>query len=150
MNKMIVSKLILTAAISCGIVLAEEEMMHKTIVSLDSTELDCVALSAVAEQPFMKVIAGNNPVAGSLNKFHSSDGKFEVDFYHGSEVTLRLADWPVHEVMYFVEGQVEITDESGSARIYGPGDALVMPKGFSGTWRQLSPIKKISVSYLLD
>ena len=138
------------AAISCVIVLAEERMMHKTIVSLDSTELDSVALSAVAEQPYMKVIAGDNPVAGSLNKFHSNDGKFEVDFYHGSEVTLKLADWPVHEVMYFVEGQVEITDESGSARIYGPGDALVMPKGFGGTWRQLSPIKKISVSYLQD
>jgi hypothetical protein len=33
--------------------------MHKTIVPLDSTELDSVALSAVAEQPFMKVIAGD-------------------------------------------------------------------------------------------
>ena len=144
------STFLFSAAMLCGIVLAEEEVMHKTIISLEPSEMENVALDAVTEHPYMQVIAGDNPMAGSLNKFHSNDGEFEVDFYHGSEVTLKLADWPVHEVMYFVEGQVEITDESGAARIYGPGDALVMPKGFSGTWRQLSPIKKISVSYLLD
>ncbi len=49
--------------------------------------------------------------------------------------------------MYFLEGQVEITNEDGSSKIYGPGDALVMPKGFNGTWRQLGPIKKINISY---
>ena len=47
-----------------------------------------------------------------------------------------MIDWPVDEFMYFLEGQVEITNEDGSSRIYGPGDAIVMPKGFNGIWRQ--------------
>jgi uncharacterized cupin superfamily protein len=62
-------------------------------------------------------------------------------------VTLELHDWPVDEFMFIVEGQVEITDASGHSRIYGPGDALVMPRGFTGTWRQLSDIRKMQVSY---
>lgn len=122
-------------------------MINKNIVQLDPSQLGTVELSTVTDYPFMKVIAGDNPVAGGLTGFQSSDGKFEVGFYHGSEVTLRISNWPVNEFMYFLEGQVEITNEDGSSKIYGPGDALVMPKGFNGTWRQLSPIKKINISY---
>ncbi len=144
------SAILIFTALMCGVVLAEEEAVHKSIVSLDAEVLGDIALSPVNEYPFMQVIAGDNPVAGSLNGFHSSDGKFEVGFYEGSEVTLKITDWPVHEVMVFLEGLVEITDENGASRIYGPGNALVMPKGFSGTWRQLSAIRKISVTYPED
>jgi uncharacterized cupin superfamily protein len=49
--------------------------------------------------------------------------------------------------MLFVEGQVEITDDLGRGKIYGPGDMILMPRGFNGTWRQLGPIRKISVTY---
>jgi len=122
-------------------------MKNKNIVDLEPGELETVELSAVTDNPIMKVVAGDNPVAGGLTSYQSSNGKFEVGFYHGSEVKLRISNWPVHEFMYFLEGQVEITNEDGSSKIYGPGDALVMPKGFNGTWRQLGPIKKINVSY---
>ena len=95
----------------------------------------------------MEVIDGDNPEAGSLKSYKSNDGKFNAGLSHYSKMTLRLKDWPQDEFMYFLEGQVEITNEDGSSKVYGPGDAIVMPKGFSGTWRQLSTIKKIHVSY---
>jgi uncharacterized cupin superfamily protein len=98
----------------------------------------------------MRVVEGADPKSASVNAFGSADGQFDVGFYHGTEVTLSIANWPVSEVMIFLEGQVEITAVGGSPKIYGPGDALVMPKGFNGTWRQLSAIKKISVSYAGD
>ncbi len=142
------SSLLFTAAIFfCSTALADDTMKAKNIVQLDPEKLETAELSPVTDYPFMKVIDGENPVAGGLTGFHTSDGKFEVGFYHGSEVTLRIDGWPVTEFMYFLEGQVEITNEDGSSRIYGPGDALVMPKGFNGTWRQLGPIKKINISY---
>lgn len=122
-------------------------MTIKNIVDLKPGELETVELSAVTDHPYMKVVTGGSPVAGGLTRYQSSDGKFEAGFYHGSEVTLRITGWPVDEFMYFIEGQVEITNEDGSSKIYGPGDALVMPRGFKGTWRQLGPIKKINVSY---
>ncbi len=46
-----------------------------------------------------------------------------------------------------LEGAIEIADLGGNSRIYRAGDMLVLPKGFNGTWRQLSPIRKVSVSY---
>lgn len=106
-----------------------------------------LALKPVQDYPFMQVMAGDKPVYGSREDFVSRDRKLRVDYSQYSTMTLKLVDWPADEFMFFVEGQVEITDAQGLGKIYGPGDMILMPKGFSGTWRQLSPIRKISVTY---
>lgn len=143
----ILSLLVVVAVFFCSTALAEGAMKNKEIIQLDPSDLEAVELYAVEDHSFMKVIGGENPVAGGLTSFQSNDGKLDVGFYHGSKVTLRINGWPVDEVMVFLEGQVEIINEDGSSKIYGRGDALVMPKGFVGIWRQLGPIKKINVSY---
>ena len=122
-------------------------MDNKKIMQLNPHDLEAVKLSAVEDRPFMQVIASDKPVAGGMTSFQSSDGKLDVGFYHGSEVTLQINGQPVDEVMIFLEGQVEITNQDGLSRIYGPGEMLVMPKGFIGTWRQIGSIKKLNVSY---
>lgn len=128
---------------------AKEQIKVETIkiIHMDPTQLDNIELSPENGYSFMEVIDGDNPEAGSLKSYKSNDGKFNAGLSHYSKMTLRLKDWPQDEFMYFLEGQVEITNEDGSSKVYGPGDAIVMPKGFSGTWRQLSTIKKIHVSY---
>ncbi|MBH68373.1 MAG: hypothetical protein CMM58_08475 [Rhodospirillaceae bacterium] len=128
---------------------AKEQIKMETIkiIHMDPTQLDNIELSPENGYSFMEIIAGNNPEAGTLNSYKSVDGKFNAGLSEYSKMTLRLKDWPQDEFMYFLEGQVEITNEDGSSKVYGPGDAIVMPKGFSGTWRQLSTIKKIHVSY---
>ena len=128
---------------------AKEQIKMETIkiIHMDPTQLDNIELSPENGYSFMEIIAVNKPEAGTLNSYKSVDGKFNAGLSEYSKMTLRLKDWPQDEFMYFLEGQVEITNEDGSSKVYGPGDAIVMPKGFSGTWRQLSTIKKIHVSY---
>lgn len=146
-----ISSLLLCAAIVFfNTAMADDKMINKNIVHLDPSQLETVELSTVTDYPFMKIIDGDNPKSGGLTSFKSADGKLEVGLSHYSQVTLRLSDWPADEFMYFLEGQVEITNEDGSSKIYGPGDAIVMPKGFNGIWRQLSPIKKINISYPVE
>lgn len=120
------------------------------IVDVDTSLLEQVELQAVEDLPFMKIIGGDNPQHGGISSFTSADNNFQVGLAEYTQVTLKLTDWYANEFMYFLEGQVEITDEQGQSKIYGPGDALVMPKGFNGTWRQLSAIKKIHVSYPVE
>jgi uncharacterized cupin superfamily protein len=93
------------------------------------------------------VISGGDPQFSFHEYFASADGQFRVDYSSYDEMTAELADWPGDEFMYLIEGRVKITDGSGKSRIYGPGDMLVMPEGFSGTWEQMSPVRTISVSY---
>ena len=106
-----------------------------------------LATYPVEDQPFWTVTAGDGPTSGSRKDFVSPDGRFQVGYSQYDEMTLQLRDWPIDEFMHILEGQVEITDESGASKIYGPGDMFVMPKGFNGTWRQLGPIKKLDAFY---
>ena len=117
------------------------------IIHLEAADVEQVELKAIEDQSFMQVIEGDDALHGSLSSFISADNSFRVGLSTYTKASLTLTDWPTSEFMYFLEGQVEITDEGGESTVYGRGDAIVMPKGFNGTWRQLSPIKKIHVTY---
>lgn len=117
------------------------------IVEVDGGRTADIQMSATGSTTHMKVVGAGAPAAGYRTDFSSTDGRLEVGIAVHDTVTLELSDWPIDEFMYFIEGQVEILDAEGMGRIYGPGDAIVMPKGFSGTWRQLGPLKKIAVVY---
>lgn len=94
-----------------------------------------------------QVVAGAPAHYDFRDDYLSADGKFYVGYSDHSTATIELKNWPIDEFMYFIEGQVELTDENGKSTIYGPGDMLVMPKGYNGTWRQLEPVKKINIMY---
>lgn len=117
------------------------------IVAVDASALSKTELSVIEDVPYWKVTGSRGAKASGVSVFASADKKFDVGVSQYEQVTLALQDWPIDEFMYILEGRVEITDLKGNTKIYGPGDAFVMPKGFSGQWRQLSPIKKINISY---
>ena len=58
------------------------------------------------------------------------------------DVQRRRFERPHHEIAYIIEGEVEVTCEDGQVVKAGPGDVLITPKGSSGYWRSLSPVKK--------
>ena len=118
-----------------------------TLIDISPDAPADIVQQPVGSYAFMKVIEGVDPAYGAREDFVSADGKLRVDYSQYTPVTLELVDWPADEFMLFVEGQVEITDAQGRSKVYGPGDMILMPRGFSGTWRQLGPIRKISVTY---
>lgn len=46
------------------------------------------------------------------------------------------------EFFQIVEGRVRLTDAAGTAREFGPGEACVIPAGFTGTFEVLEAVKK--------
>ena len=46
------------------------------------------------------------------------------------------------ESCYIMEGQVEVTTESGETVSFGPGDFVVFPQGLSCTWNVKAPVRK--------
>ena len=47
------------------------------------------------------------------------------------------------EQFYIVEGEVELTEEGGEPQRFGVGDLVVIEPNFRGTWRTISPVKKV-------
>ncbi|MFB7223423.1 cupin domain-containing protein [Streptomyces sp. NPDC056227] len=56
-----------------------------------------------------------------------------------------VTDATVAETMHIIEGRAKLTDSDGRSFEIGPGDVLVMPKGWSGRIDTLEFVRKVIV-----
>ncbi len=47
------------------------------------------------------------------------------------------------ELCHILEGTVRLTDAAGASRTFGPGESFVVASGFSGTWENLTNVRKV-------
>ena len=120
---------------------------NPAIVRVDVSMLATPGSELVTSDANMQVMKGAGARASERRLFASEDERFRVFAAAYEPLALRLVNWPVDELMVVLEGHVEIADNLGHGRSYGPGDAFMMPRGFNGTWTQQGPLKKIAVTY---
>ena len=68
-------------------------------------------------------------------------GPFSTGFWQRDEQARPIVR-PYHEIAYIISGEVEVTTEDGTVIHAGPGDILITPKGCTGYWKNLSPVRK--------
>ncbi|GAA4167438.1 cupin domain-containing protein [Shinella granuli] len=49
------------------------------------------------------------------------------------------------EICHIIEGEVELLRNDGEACRLGPGDALVLPRGWTGQWNVIKHVRKMWV-----
>jgi uncharacterized cupin superfamily protein len=65
----------------------------------------------------------------------SSDKKFASGMYRSGKVRAEITDpYGVDEFMYFIEGGVTLTSSDGSVQVIGAGEAVTIPKEWTGIW----------------
>jgi len=128
---------------------AGQSLDTRHIVVVERSALSSGVMSRVGQSPdrHVTVIEGADRSYLAVPLYGTSDGLLNVSVKRYEQVTLELRDWPIDEVMHFISGQVEIVDIDGRSRVYGPGDTIVMPRGFSGRWRQLGTVEMSTVEY---
>lgn len=47
------------------------------------------------------------------------------------------------EHFYLLEGEIELTEEGGPPRRFAAGDLVRIDPDFQGTWRTISPVRKV-------
>ena len=67
--------------------------------------------------------------------FRTADGRFDAGMYRAeaNKFTVHEA-YGVNEFMYFLEGGVKLTSSDGSVLVVNAGDAVVIPKEWTGIW----------------
>ena len=74
----------------------------------------------------------------------SDDGTFRAGAWYCSE-----GGWPspngkaVTETFYVLEGNGSLDDADGVRHYFGPGDHVIIPKGHTGRWDVMKPIRKV-------
>ena len=65
----------------------------------------------------------------------SSDKKFGSGMYRSSKVRFEVTEpYGVDEFMYFLEGGVTLTSSDGSVQVIAAGEAVTIPKEWTGVW----------------
>lgn len=107
------------------------------VVALDLTPIATLDLPVAPE----KLVSGT-PRTG-LRSGHENEAK---GFYAGtweSEVGAWRVAYDEEELCVLLVGRVRLTEDGGMPREFGPGEAFVIPSGFSGVWETLEPLRKI-------
>ena len=80
----------------------------------------------------------------------ASDGKFASGMYKAGPQTFDITElYGVDEFMFFLEGSVTLTSADGSAVTVNAGEAVTIPKEWTGRW-QTAGYRKIWVIYSAD
>lgn len=54
------------------------------------------------------------------------------------------------EQFYILEGEIELAEDGGEGPLrFGPGDLVMLEPGFQGTWRTITPVKKLYFTALI-
>lgn len=65
----------------------------------------------------------------------SSDKKFASGLYKSGKTVIDITEpYGVDEFMYFVKGGVTLTSSDGTRTVIKAGDAVTIPKEWTGTW----------------
>ena len=83
----------------------------------------------------------------SVVGYRSEDGRFTVAIWESGPGVLKTDSYPNDEFCHVLEGELVITNASGSTRQFGPGDSFVIPKGWAGTWDMKTRFKKRFVAF---
>lgn len=133
----------LTASI--GLITASSLAVAETVhpAKLSSSDLSGKAF----EDP--NTIMTETPTGNILDitSLKSSDGKFASGMYKAGKSRFEITEpYGVDEFMFFLEGSVTLTSDDGSQMTINAGEAVTIPKEWTGVW-ETEGYRKIWVIY---
>ncbi len=99
-----------------------------------------------AKYPSEMVVKGDGAYTG-LIEYRSEDRKFSVGLWQSEPGILKTDAYPHDEYCLVLEGNLVVTNRSGSRDEFKPGDTFVIPKGWAGTWNMTTRFKKQYVAF---
>jgi uncharacterized cupin superfamily protein len=117
----------------------------KQIVNLDQERLAGKKLGEF--KPYEPELG--NLVARGHEYYYSEDGNFGIGVWESKPGEMTYTDLEYDELMYVLDGGLIMTDEDGIEHSYGPGEGLVLPRGWTGTLAvPEAGVRKIWVAYM--
>lgn len=84
-----------------------------------------------------------NPLRTTWEHFLSANGDLSAGIWACEPGAWNIAFAPGKDEFFCViEGRLRISDNAGNATEFGPGEACVIPSGFTGTFEVLESVRK--------
>ncbi|MDH4048947.1 MAG: cupin domain-containing protein [Gammaproteobacteria bacterium] len=89
----------------------------------------------IFERPDMTETTHGSNTTLDVTTLLSSDKKFASGMYRSGKVRAEITEpYGVDEFMYFIEGGVTLTSSDGSKQVIDAGEAVTIPKEWTGIW----------------
>jgi hypothetical protein len=88
-----------------------------------------------------------NQVEASVSLFTSEDGRVDVGIWECTEGHFTADRSTSSEICHIISGRATLARKDGEVREIGPGDVLVLPRGWTGAWTILEKTRKLYVIY---
>ena len=91
--------------------------------------------------PAAEAVISGEPRTAVRNHYTDPSSQFFAGNWSSSVGKWRVS-YSEHEFCHLLEGEVVLASDDGREWRFGPGDAWVIPAGFSGTWETVRPARK--------
>lgn len=89
----------------------------------------------IFERPDMEKTEHGDNTTLDVTTLLSSDKKFSTGMYKSGKSHFEATEpYGVDEFMYFIEGSVTLTSSDGSVQVINAGEAVTIPKEWTGIW----------------
>jgi uncharacterized cupin superfamily protein len=117
------------------------EHLRGSSVSTAIVRLDGAMQPEVSEPPADRLLAGT-PELQVRNFFTDASQQFFAGRWSATRGKWRVR-YTENELCVMTAGRVVIASDAGERASFGPGDAFVIPAGFTGTWEVVEDCSKI-------
>jgi len=116
-----------------------------TPVRLDADKMAGLGLTAIPPDAYADIL-----VDGELNMrvatlFEGAELRVSIFESTPAKTDHRTRPTDVDEFVYVLSGKLILTEPSGTVHEYLPGNALVLPVGFTGTWEMQGNYRELVV-----
>jgi len=99
------------------------------------------ATDVVHDRPRPDRLISGNPLRATWNYYEQTG--VSAGLWHCEPGAWRIAfDPDKEEFFHVISGRIRITDVEGQSSEFGPGDACVIPGGFTGTFEVIEAVSK--------
>lgn len=114
-------------------------------VRLDPNKIAGLGLTAIPPDAYQEIL-----VAGELNMrvatlFEGKELRVSIFESTPAKTDHRTRPTDVDEFVYVLSGKLILTEPNGTRHEYLPGDSLVLPVGYTGTWEMQGNYRELVV-----
>jgi uncharacterized cupin superfamily protein len=114
-------------------------------VRLDPDKLAGLGLTAVPPDAFKDILVGGELNMRVATLFSGKELRAEIFESTPAKTNHRTRPTDGDEFVHVLSGKLILTEPNGTVHEYHPGDSLVLPAGYKGTWEMQGNYRELAV-----
>jgi len=114
-------------------------------VRLDPNKIAGLDLTAIPPDAYQEILVGGELNMRVATLFEGKELRVSIFESTPAKTDHRTRPTDIDEFVYVLSGKLILTEPDGTAHEYLPGDSLVLPVGYTGTWEMQGNYRELVV-----